>query len=105
MVEYLKTKADFDKAVEDSAEKLVVIDFTASWCPPCKMIAPKYEEMAKENPEATLYKIDVDENKEGAQAAGIQAMPTFKFYKGGKEVDMQRGANEAAVREKIAQHK
>ena len=66
MVEYLKTLADYNKAIEDSAEKLVVIDFTASWCPPCKMIAPKYEEMAKENPEATLYKLDVDENREAS---------------------------------------
>ena len=83
-VEYLKTKADYDNAIKN--DKLVVIDFTATWCPPCKMIAPKFEAMATEFTDAVLYKIDVDENGEASQAAGIQCMPTFQFYKGGEKV-------------------
>ena len=102
-VEYLKTKADYDNALK--ADKLVVIDFTASWCPPCKMIAPKYEAMAEEFADANLHKVDVDENSEAAQAAGIQCMPTFKFYKGGEEVDKIEEANIDKLRELIEKHK
>ena len=102
-VEYLKTKADYDNALK--ADKLVVIDFTASWCPPCKMIAPKFEALAEEHTDCNLHKVDVDENGEASQAAGIQCMPTFKFYKGGQEVDKLEGASEEKLKELIAKHK
>ena len=69
--EYLKTKAEFDAAIAASTDKLLVIDFTATWCPPCKMIAPKFEAMAAENTDVVFRKIDVDENREAAEAAGI----------------------------------
>ena len=104
MAQYLKTKADFDEAMKE--EKLVVIDFTASWCPPCQMIAPMYEEHAKKVEEyAVLYKVDVDENGETAQACGIEAMPTFQFYKGGSKVHQIRGADFEGVKAKIEELK
>ena len=59
-VEYLRTKAEYDAAIAASTDKLLVIDFTASWCPPCKMIAPKFEAMAAENTDVVFKKIDVD---------------------------------------------
>ena len=104
---YLADKAAYDKAVAESADKLLVIDFTATWCPPCKAIAPKYEAMAAEFTDVTLKKVDVDANAEAAQAAGIQCMPTFKFYKGGKEIEGSKveGASEAKIRDGIANHK
>ena len=107
MVEYLADKKAFDDAIAASTDKLLVIDFTATWCPPCKMIAPKFEEMAGENTDVTFKKIDVDANSEAAQAAGIQCMPTFKFYKGGAEITDAKveGASEAKIRESIAAHK
>ena len=74
-VEYLKTKADFHNAIK--SDKLVVIYFTATWCPPCQMIAPKFEAMAGEFTDAVLVKVDVDENEEFAEACGISCMPTF----------------------------
>ena len=85
MAKYLKTQDEFNAALKE--EKLVVVDFTASWCPPCQMIAPKYEGLAGEVADyALLYKVDVDENGDTAQACGIEAMPTFQFYKGGEKV-------------------
>ena len=107
MVEYLATKADFDAAIAASADKLLVIDFTATWCPPCKMIAPKFEAMANDYPDVTFRKIDVDANAEADQAAGIQCMPTFKYYKGGKEIEGAKveGASEAKIKEAIDANK
>lgn len=86
---YLNTLAEFqDWTVNKSKEKLVVIDFTAAWCGPCKQIAPHYNQLAQQHDgKAYLFKIDVDKNKEAAGAAGISAMPTFKFYAKGQLVD------------------
>ena len=76
---------------------MVVIDFTASWCGPCQMIAPKYEAMAAKFPEVSFYKVDVDDQDDVAHACGISAMPTFQFYKGGKKVDEMKGADVAKL--------
>ena len=103
-VRELNTKAEYDEVLK--GEKLVVVDFTAAWCPPCQMIAPKFLELAEQCEEfATLVKVDVDKNKETAEACNIQAMPTFKFYKDQVEIDEVKGANKALLEEKIMQYK
>nr|CAG25528.1 thioredoxin [Suberites ficus] len=102
MPKFLKNKDEFDTALSDAkaAKKWVVIDFTASWCGPCKMIAPKFEEMEKQFTNVAFYKIDVDDNDEVAEAQGISAMPTFKFFYDGVEEKSKtmKGANEAKLR-------
>ena len=104
---YLATKADFDAAIAATANggKPPVIDFTATWCPPCKRIGPIYEGHVANYPELVLKKLDVDANAEGAQAAGIQAMPTFKVYKDGAEVNSMRGASDQGLIELLDQAK
>ena len=103
---YLATKADFDQCLKDAGDKVVCIDFTATWCPPCKKIAPIYEEMAKEFTNCVLKKVDVDANAETSQHCGIACMPTFKFFKGGNELtdDKIEGANENKIREVLGKH-
>lgn len=105
MVRELNTKADFDAALAEAGGKLVVIDFSAAWCGPCKMITPKYEAMSQEFTDVIFYKIDVDTNDETSESEGIQAMPTFIFYREGKKVDSLRGANEGKLREMIERYK
>ena len=78
-----------------------VIDFTASWCPPCQAIKPKFAELAAATAGVGFYKLDVDENSDAAGEAGITAMPTFQFYKGGQRVDTLQGANYNALVEKV----
>uniref|UniRef100_A0A1I8H5Z4 Thioredoxin domain-containing protein n=1 Tax=Macrostomum lignano TaxID=282301 RepID=A0A1I8H5Z4_9PLAT len=104
MVNFLKTKADFDNLLTGSQGKLVVIDFTASWCGPCRMIAPKFEQLATDTPSVLFAKVDVDENADAASAAGIECMPTFKFYKDGKEVDELKGADYDGIVRRVKQH-
>ena len=79
----------------------MVVDFYATWCGPCRMIAPKVEEMEKEFSNVMFLKVDVDENDETSEKYEVQAMPTFMFFKNGKKVDSFAGANEAKLRTKI----
>lgn len=100
----MHSKSDFDKALTDAADSLVVLDCFATWCGPCKVIAPKVVDMAKEYKEARFYKIDVDEVAAVAQELGIRAMPTFMLFKKGEKVDEVVGANERALKAAIEKH-
>ncbi|KAL7485192.1 hypothetical protein ACHAW6_010783 [Cyclotella cf. meneghiniana] len=81
-------------------DKLTVIDFTATWCGPCKMIAPIFKELSEEHgSSAQFIKVDVDDNPEAAQKYGVSAMPTFLFIKGGEVVDRLMGANSDRLRQ------
>lgn len=62
-----------------SGEKPAVIDFWAPWCGPCKMTSPILEEISGERDDVDIYKINVDDEAELAQAFGIQSIPTFVF--------------------------
>ena len=70
---------------------LVFVDFFASWCGPCKMLAPVLEEVASEMAEVKVLKIDVDESPETATKYGVQSIPTIKIYKDGAEVETKVG--------------
>merc|ERR1711971_130529 len=92
---YITTLDEFNSL--KAGDKPLVIDFTATWCPPCKRIGPIYEGHVANYPELVMKKVDVDANSEAAQAAGIQAMPTFKVYKNGAEVETMRGASDQGL--------
>lgn len=77
------TKDNFDTEVLKS-EKPVLLDFWASWCGPCRMIAPTIEEIAKENPDVTVGKINVDDEEALAIKFGIVSIPTIMAIKDGK---------------------
>lgn len=80
------------KQIIDS-EKLVVIDFWANWCGPCKMVSPVIDELAQEYAEqAVIGKCDVDDNSEITEEYGIRNIPTVLFFKDGKLLDKQVGS-------------
>ena len=89
-------EAAFASAKDNAAGSVVY--FTASWCGPCRMISPVYEELAAGAADDKVFlKVDVDDQAEVSQDAGISAMPTFHFYKGGKLVDKIVGADVAKL--------
>ncbi|KAK7394537.1 hypothetical protein VNO78_15066 [Psophocarpus tetragonolobus] len=86
--------------IKDSSH-LVVIDFSATWCGPCRFMEPVIKEMAGMFTNVEFVKIDVDELSDVAQEFKVQAMPTFLFVKKGKEVDRLVGAKKEDLLNKI----
>lgn len=89
-MEFKITNANFQSEVIES-DKPVLIDFYATWCGPCKMIAPFVEEIANENPDIKVGKIDVDEEGALATAFGIVSIPTLVVVKNGEVVNKAVG--------------
>jgi len=104
-VTQLADLAAWARAMSAAGERLVVVDFTAAWCGPCRRIAPVFASLAQEMPEVDFVKVDVDEAQDVAQMCGVRAMPTFQLYRRGSKLGEVSGANEAALRAAIAQHR
>ncbi|GMM34491.1 thioredoxin [Saccharomycopsis crataegensis] len=100
MVKVLNNAPEFETAIK--TDSLVVVDFFATWCGPCKMIAPLLEKFDEKFAAAAFYKLDIDEVPSIAQSQDITAMPTIVLYKGGKEVKRVVGANPAAIQQAIS---
>merc|ERR1712173_338877 len=100
MPRYLDTLDEFNKAIKDGK---CVVDFTASWCGPCRYIAPIFEKLEAEYKEKNIkfWKVDVDENEEAAMEAGISAMPTFLFFNKGVKVGEMIGADDEELVEEL----
>ncbi|KAM3405193.1 hypothetical protein ACQJBY_007967 [Aegilops geniculata] len=88
----------------ESSNKLVVIDFTATWCGPCRFISPILDEIAKKVPNVLFLKVDVDEMKSIAEEFSVEAMPTFVFMKEGEVLDKVVGAAKEELSGKILTH-
>ena len=73
------------------AKGVVVVDFFATWCAPCKMLAPILEEISEEVKEAKVVKIDVDENPLAANLYHVSSIPTIKIFKDGELKDSKVG--------------
>ncbi len=99
------TKASFKTDVLDNPQ-LVLVDFWAAWCGPCRMIAPIVEELANEYAgKLSVTKVNVDDSPEIAAQYGIQSIPTLMFFKGGKLVDRIIGAvMKATLQETVDKH-
>lgn len=71
--------------------KTVLVDFWATWCGPCRMIAPVLEEVAAERPDVTVCKVNVDEERELAMEYGVSSIPTLLVFRDGKIVNQSIG--------------
>ena len=105
-VSEIKTKKDFLNILNDANNILVIVDFSASWCGPCKRIMPELKTLAKNKKDNILFlKVDVDDNEETSAHCGITCMPTFQFYKNNIKVHQIEGADISAIQNGIDLYK
>ena len=99
------TDHDFDEQVI-KGKGLILVDFWAEWCGPCRMVAPILDELAVEyEGQVTIAKLNVDENREAASRFGIRSIPTILFFKDGAQVEQVIGAlPKSALKAKVQQH-
>lgn len=81
---------NFDSTI--ASNNLVLVDFWAEWCGPCKIMHPVFERMAKKYREIKFARVNVDSNQPIAQKFGVQAIPTFIMFQGGQEAKRMMGA-------------
>lgn len=79
-----------------NSDKTVLLDFYADWCGPCRMVSPLVDEIAVENPQYLIGKINVDSEPELAEAFGVSSIPTLAVMKSGKIVNRIVGARSKA---------
>jgi len=103
-VKQVQDDAQFQSEMASAGTKLVIVDFTASWCGPCKRIAPFYEELSSKYPNAVFLKVDVDQCQETAAGHGVTAMPTFMFFRNKTKLDKLQGADNKALEDMIKKH-
>ncbi len=78
-----------DKVLQ--SDNLVVVDFFADWCGPCKMLSPVLEELKAENPGVDFYKVNVDDNPQLAAQFEVSSIPNVVFFRKGEAVDRSIG--------------
>lgn len=102
MAEVVFTDDNFQSEVIDS-EGVVLVDFYATWCGPCKMTAPIIAELAEEyEGKCKIGKLDVDDNQETASKFKVQSIPTIIIFKDGEEVDRMVGfQNKESLKQNI----
>lgn len=81
---------EFDELVLKS-QGVVLVDFFATWCGPCKMLGPVLEQVANEVPEAKIYKVDVDEEEDLARSFKVSSIPNMVLFVDGKPVETSLG--------------
>jgi len=100
----LSDDSEFMEFLAECGQKLVVVDFTASWCGPCQTIAPFFKQLSTQYPNAVFLKVDVDKCPGTAAANQVSSMPSFLFFRNSVVLDKIRGANKPELENKVKKY-
>ncbi|XP_066460483.1 thioredoxin-like [Eleutherodactylus coqui] len=95
MARVIGNMGDLKAFLDIPANKLVVIDFLALWCGPCKMIAPFFNGLVEKYPDVVFIEVDVDDAQEVAAYCEVRSVPTFQFHKNGERDDFKHTLSSA----------
>lgn len=97
-VHSVESLSDYEKSISEAKpDQLVLVDFYATWCPPCKAIAPYLDDLSNEHVDVTFLKVDVDKVKDVAIKEDVKSMPTFVCYLDGKMTYKFVGADKERI--------
>ncbi|XP_060616822.2 thioredoxin-like [Anolis sagrei] len=101
MPQKIHNKKELEKFLKNAGPQLVVIDFSAKWCGPCKMIRPAFHELAVRYEHVLFCIVDIDLAEGVADLCNITAVPTFQFFMKGEKIFEMTGANAKKLEKKI----
>ncbi|XP_020631684.1 thioredoxin-like isoform X1 [Orbicella faveolata] len=106
-MEEITNRQEYDQFIRspDNKDKLIIIDFYAEWCGPCRKIKPFLRKLKEKYPEVIFAKVDVDDAELLAEEEKVEVMPTFFFIKNGDKLHVLSGSNEQDLEEKIKEFK
>lgn len=96
----IDSEAAFDKTISSAGSSLVIVDYSTTWCGPCKVIAPKFDELSDKYPDAVFLKVIGDASPDASKLMkreGVRSVPSFHYFKDGKKIDVVNGANAEAI--------
>mmetsp|Transcript_16447 Transcript_16447/g.47638 ORF Transcript_16447/g.47638 Transcript_16447/m.47638 type:complete len:145 (-) Transcript_16447:77-511(-) len=100
-------EAAFDQTISGAGSSLVVVDYSTTWCGPCKVIAPKFDEFSEKYTDAVFLKVIGDASPDASKLMkreGVRSVPSFHYFKNGEKVDVVNGANAEAIEAAITKH-
>mmetsp|Transcript_16494 Transcript_16494/g.23261 ORF Transcript_16494/g.23261 Transcript_16494/m.23261 type:complete len:151 (+) Transcript_16494:151-603(+) len=101
------SEASFDETIGNNKDALVVVDYSTTWCGPCKVIAPKFAEFSNKYPEAVFLKVIGDSSADASKLMkreGVRSVPSFHYFVDGVKVEVINGANAEAIEAAIHKH-
>lgn len=96
----IDSESALDKTISNAGSSLVIVDYSTTWCGPCKVIAPKFDELSDKYPDAVFLKVIGDASPDASKLMkreGVRSVPSFHYFKNGKKVDVVNGANAEAI--------